>query len=240
METSVMWSHSCWLLIKGTLADMPMHGDEATDTIFVSLQHRFQHTPATLATLRPPLRGPRRIGYARLPASADQATVRGAVDALLAAGVESRDLYLDCSRAPAAHRPAWRDLLQGLRAGDTLACPAPTALARSSAELDRLLSDLNRRGVTVELDGRHATVREPHQLLESLRAELVVENTIRQAHWDGRVGRHPRALNPAQEAILIEAFDTAADRRRLAAQAGVSRATLYRIATASGTDVRAS
>ena len=214
---------------------MTLYGEDARTEV-VAMAHGSRHHPDHQAALRPP-EATRRIGYARVH-STDQQALREAVEALLAAGVTAEHIHTDRgTRGPAAQRPGWHDTVADIRDGDVLVVPSPACLARSQAELHRLMSELSTRAVHVELtaargSGAAATPELLKQMRDDLLAEITAERDYWQAQYDGRRGRPHRLIDPEHELATIEGFDSGAHRDQLAFQMGISRAQLYRIAAA--------
>lgn len=214
---------------------MTLCGEDARTEV-IAVPHGSRHHPDEQAALRPP-EATRRIGYARVH-STDQQALRETVEALLAAGVTAQHIHTDQgSRGPAAQRPGWQETVADLRDGDALVVPSPACLARSQAELHRVMSELSTRGVHVEFAGAQGSgAAATPELLEEMRDHLLAEITAERDYWraqyDGRRGRHHRLIDPENELATIEGFDDGAPREQLALRMGISRAQLYRIAAA--------
>lgn len=202
----------------------PLYGEDTRTTV-VTWPHDDRQLPDVAPWAGP---APKRVGYARIH-GADQTAVHDAVQVLVAAGVIAAHIHVDRgTRRPAQQRPGWADATADLRRGDVLVVPSLAGLARSEAELRRLLSELGGRGVEVQVPGS----RQPLSGLSGMRRDLLAELAAERDFWLARsAGRRGgrRRVDPARELAVIEAFDVGGDRRETAARLGMSRARLYRI-----------
>ena len=184
----------------------------------------------------------RSLGYTRVSTSSQDAKLQ--LDALVAAGVQKRDVFADVtsgSRA-AIERPGMRKLLEYAEPGDTVVVWRVDRLGRSLVDVLNTVTLLRGRGVQVRsisdgIDPATVTGRLMLNLLATLaeyERELIVERVnagIAAARQNGtRFGRPP-----TDPAVIAEKLAIAADARakgRTAEAAarlvGWSRATLYR------------
>lgn len=186
--------------------------------------------------------GVRHLGYTRVSTSSQDAQLQ--LDALVAAGVQKRDVFSDVtsgSRA-AVDRPGMKKLLEYAETGDTVVVWRVDRLGRSLIDVLNTVNLLRERGIHVRsisdgIDPATSTGRLMLNMLATLaeyERELIVERVnagIVAARQNGtRFGR------PASDPIVIAdklavAQDarakgrTAEDAARLV---GWSRATLYR------------
>lgn len=184
----------------------------------------------------------RLLGYTRISTGAQDATLQ--VDALVAVGVQERDIFADVTsgRKEAAARPGMGRLLDHATAGDTVVVWRVDRLGRSLVDVLSTVAKLGERGIGVRsvsdgIDPATSTGRLMLNLMATLaeyERELIVERVtagIAAARESGtRFGRPPS--NPVvigrKLAIVNEARaagHTAADAANLV---GWSRATLYR------------
>lgn len=176
------------------------------------------------------------LGYARV-STADQNLDRQ-LDALEAAGCER--VFSDRVSGKLADRPALKELLAYMRAGDTLVVTKLDRLGRSLANLIELSSTLQEQGVGLRvleqgIDTTTAVGRMFFHIIGAIaefERELIVERTndgLAAARARGRVGGRKRKLSPEKLATARKLYDE----RELTVQqiadvVGCSRATLYR------------
>ena len=184
----------------------------------------------------------RLLGYTRISTGAQDATLQ--VDALVAAGVQERDIFADVTsgRKEAAARPGMGRLLEHATAGDTVVVWRVDRLGRSLVDVLSTVAMLGERGIGVRsvsdgIDPATSTGRLMLNLMATLaeyERELIVERVtagIAAARESGtRFGRPPSdpKIIARKLAIVNEARaagHTAADAAQLV---GWSRATLYR------------
>lgn len=175
------------------------------------------------------------------------------VDALVAAGVQERDIFADVTsgRKEAAARPGMGQLLEHATAGDTVVVWRVDRLGRSLVDVLSTVAMLGERGIGVRsmsdgIDPATSTGRLMLNLMATLaeyERELIFERVtagIAAARESGtRFGRPPSdpAVIGRKLAIVNEARaagHTAADAANLV---GWSRATLYRHQAATERDV---
>jgi len=184
----------------------------------------------------------RQLGYTRVSTAGQDAQLQ--VDALLAAGVQKRDIFADVTSGSrnAVDRPGMRKLLDYAEPGDPVVVWRVDRLGRSLIDVLNTVNLLRDRDVQVKsisygIDPSTSTGRLMLNLLATLaeyERELIVERVnagIAAARAGGtRFGRPPldRTEIADKLAIVNEARAkgrTAADAARLV---GWSRATLYR------------
>jgi DNA invertase Pin-like site-specific DNA recombinase len=182
------------------------------------------------------------LGYTRVSTSSQDAQLQ--LDALVAAGVQRRDVFADVTSGTRAaiERPGMKKLLEYAEQGDTLVVWRIDRLGRSLIDVLNTVKLLRERGVQVRsiadgIDPATATGRLMLNMLATLaeyERELIVERVragIAAAQANGtRFGR------PVSDPVMIaEKLAVVADARakgRTADEAarlvGWSRATLYR------------
>src|SRR3546814_21000731 len=87
------------------------------------------------------------VGYMRVSSADDRQTVDLQRDALVAAGVDPRNLHTDNASGARDDRPGLKDCPDYLSAGDTLIVWQLDRLGRSLPPLLPILTDLTARGV---------------------------------------------------------------------------------------------
>ncbi|BCW42453.1 DNA invertase Pin [Arthrobacter sp. StoSoilB3] len=184
----------------------------------------------------------RQLGYTRISTPAQDARLQ--LDALLAAGVENRDVFTDVTSGSrtAIERPGIKRLLDYAEAGDTVVVWRIDRLGRSLIDVLNTVSLLRDRGVNVRSisDGIDPTTSTGRLMLNMLATlaeyerELILERItagIAAARQNGtRFGR------PVSDPVLISeklaVVEEARSKGHTAAEAaqlvGWSRATLYR------------
>jgi DNA invertase Pin-like site-specific DNA recombinase len=184
----------------------------------------------------------RLVGYARV-STADQ-NEQLQIDALIADGVQRRDIYVDHGVSGAkASRPQLDTMLIDLEPGDVVIVWRLDRLGRSSGNTIMLVDDLVRRGIHVRtLDGLDSTTTTGKAMLGMLAVFAEMERSfIRErtvaglaaARKQGRTGGRPQKLDVVgvrQACQLIAEGHSMAD---TAKRMHVSRATLYRALGAS-------
>jgi DNA invertase Pin-like site-specific DNA recombinase len=179
----------------------------------------------------------RLIGYARVSTAEQEEQLQ--LDALLAAGVQRRDIYTDHGVSGSqTSRPALDEMLAKIEPGDVLTVWKLDRLGRSSGHVLTLLDDLTRRRIHVRtLDGLDSTTTTGRAMLGMLAVFAEMErNFIRErtvaglaaARAQGRSGGRPAKLDEkdvAHARRLIDGGDSVSD---VAKRLKVSRATLYR------------
>lgn len=139
------------------------------------------------------------------------------------------------------NRPQLKACLEYLRDGDVLVVHSIDRLARNLEDLRRIVRDLNERGVTVEFVKNNlifagddsptsvlmmsilGAVAEFERALLLERQREGIEIAKRNGLYRGR----KRALTAEREAELRAAIATGTEKKALARQFGISRATLY-------------
>jgi DNA invertase Pin-like site-specific DNA recombinase len=185
-----------------------------------------------------------RIGYARV--STREQDPAAQVEALVAAGVDRDRVFVDrVSGAAGRDRPGLRTALSYTREGDQLVVWRLDRLARSLPELVALVDDLQRARVDlVSLTEQWDTSTPAGRAVfwvcgafAELERHLAVERTragLSEARARGRLGGHPRALTPVQEAEVRTRLRAGESPTKLARLFEVSRSTIYRTGKEAG------
>lgn len=176
------------------------------------------------------------VGYARTSTADQVAGLEAQERDLTAMGAER--LYSE-RVSSAAQRAKLAECLAYLREGDVLAVTKPDRLARSTAELLSIETDLSRRGVGLivlsmgdeRLDTRNPTSKLMLTILAGVATwerEMMLERQregIAKAKAEGKyMGRKP-TLDPAEVATLAQTMGPAAIARHL----GIARSSVYRL-----------
>ena len=177
------------------------------------------------------------IGYARV--STDDQTIDLQLDALTAHGCEC--IYQEHASGKTAARPELENALKALRTGDALVVWRLDRLGRSLADLVRIVSDLEGRGVgltslTEQINTGSPSGKLVFHLFASLaefERNLIRERTmagIKAARARGKSGGRPAKITGSD---LKMAQSLMADRNNnvgdIAKRFGVHRSTLHRL-----------
>jgi DNA invertase Pin-like site-specific DNA recombinase len=179
------------------------------------------------------------VGYARTSTADQQAGLAAQERDLRAAGCER--LFTE-QVSSVAQRGALADCLAFLRDGDVLMVTKPDRLARSTAELLTIEADLSKRGiglVVLSMGGERLDTRNPtSKLMLTILAgvatwerEIMLERQregIQAAKQAGAYkGRAPTARK--QSAAVLARVKAGGKPAEIAAELGISRASVYRI-----------
>lgn len=177
------------------------------------------------------------IGYARVSTGDQNPDAQR--DALLRAGVEPSNLYIDHTSGAKSSRPQWDVVCKVLRAGDVLVCTRLDRVGRSTTHLVSLLDDFRQREIAFRFleQGIDTTTAEGRMVYRMLAAvaefqrDLIVANTregLAAARARGRTGgRRPR-LSAEQAALAQQLYDAREKTvQQIADLFGVPRSTVY-------------
>jgi DNA invertase Pin-like site-specific DNA recombinase len=157
------------------------------------------------------------VGYARVSTTDQQAGLDAQIRDLRAMGCE--EIFAEQVSA-LGQRDRLKEALRFVRRGDTLVVTKPDRLARSTADLLRIVEDLDRRGVgliMLSMGGQQIDTRSPTgKLMVTMLAAiaefergLLLERQregVAKAKADGKYkGRKPTARAKAAEVIKLEA-----------------------------------
>ena len=179
-------------------------------------------------------KGGKRVGYIRV-SSVDQNTERQ-LD-----GIHLDKKFTDKASGKDTQRPQLQLALDYLREGDVLVVHSIDRLARNLADLLRIVTDLNGRGVAVEFSKEHLEFTGDaspmsHLMLSIIGACAQFERSmIRERQREGiavakgkgvYTGRKA-ALTPAQASELRKRVAAGEDKAGVAKAFGISRASVY-------------
>jgi len=177
------------------------------------------------------------IGYARV--STREQKDDSQVDALLAAGVARRDIYVDKVTGKQASRPQLDKALARLKEGDCLVITRLSRAMRSLKHMLALTEELEARGVNLrvikqDIDTTTSTGRLVFHILAAIdewQRELIVEGThegLESARAKGNYGGRPRALSGEQVALAKRLSAEGQPVAVIARMLGTARANVYR------------
>ncbi len=180
------------------------------------------------------------VGYARVSTSKQDAQSQR--EALLAAGVDAKRIYVDEGRTgrTTAGRTGLEKALDAARGGDTFVVTKLDRLARSIRDFHDLADAITEKGVALQIGGQTYEPASPMGRMffsmlatfAEFESDLIRERTkegMAIAKAKGRLrGRSPK-LKPRQEAHALAMLDSGEQTMGEVAELfGVSRATLYR------------
>jgi DNA invertase Pin-like site-specific DNA recombinase len=185
----------------------------------------------------------RRWGYGRV-STRDQHT-EAQRDALVAAGVEDRYIYVEKASTRLAVRPELEKLRKMLRPGDVLVITKIDRLARSLLDLISIADDLRKEGVTLEVlsgtfnrdDPMGEAFFQMTGVFAQLERDLIRQRTnegLEAARARGRTGGRKAKLTDAQANEVRSLY---AAREKTVAEIGglfgITRESVYRYVKAS-------
>ena len=182
------------------------------------------------------------IGYTRV--STPEQSRDSQHDALEAAGCER--IYTDVASGAKTDRPGLAQAMEGLRNGDVLVVWKLDRIGRSLQHLVQLVAELQKREIgfrvlTGEIDTTTAAGKLVFHLFAALaefERELITERTragLKSARARGRLGGRPPKMTAAKVRMAMTLMaDQSNVAREVAAQLGVSTATLFRYVNGRG------
>jgi DNA invertase Pin-like site-specific DNA recombinase len=179
------------------------------------------------------------IGYARVSTNEQNLDLQR--DALLRAGVSSKDIYTDKVTGVKAERPGLTLALSHLRKGDTLVVWRLDRLGRSLKHLIETVTALKEQGISFKslnenIDTSTATGTLVFQIFGALaefERNLIKERTVaglQAARARGRTGGRPKGNPDARKVALARKFynDHALSIPEILKTLNISKSTLYR------------
>ena len=190
------------------------------------------------------------IGYARISKADGTQVLDLQNDALIAAGVNEKDIYQDEASGKRDERPGLQSCLKALREGDTLVVWKLDRLGRNLRHLINTVQDLADRGIGFRvLTGKGAEIDTTtasgklifgiFAALAEFERELIRERTVaglKAARARGRKGGRKFQLTKAQVRLAQAAMgQKETNIGELCAELGVTAPTLYRYVAPDGT-----
>ena len=189
------------------------------------------------------------VGYMRVSKTDGSQTTDLQRDALLAAGVDSGQLYEDKASGKRDDRPHLTACLNALRDGDTLVVWKLDRLGRDLRHLVNVVHNLTERGIGLKvLTGQGAAIDTTtasgklvfgiFAALAEFERELISERTLAglaSARARGRKGGRPYKMTPAKVRLAMASMgqpDTKVG--DLCDELGITRQTLYRHVSPTG------
>ncbi len=189
------------------------------------------------------------IGYVRVSKADGSQTTDMQRDALLAAGVDSAQIYEDHASGKREDRPGLANCLKALRPGDTLIIWKLDRLGRDLRHLVNTVHDLTGRNIGFKvLTGHGAAIDTTtaagklvfgiFAALAEFERELIAERTVAglaSARARGRKGGRPFKMTPAKLRLAMAAMGQPETKvGDLCVELGIARQTLYRCISPQG------
>lgn len=177
------------------------------------------------------------VGYMRVSSDSDRQTTDLQRDALLAAGVDERNLFEDHASGTKDDRPGLAAVLAFVRPGDVLVVWKLDRLGRSLSHLLTIVNALQEQKVAFRslTEGMDTTTASGELLFHVFGALAQYERTLIQervvaglaaAKRRGRVGGRPRAIVGEKLEAIIAALDDGMSKAAVCRNFGVKRTTL--------------
>src|SRR2546426_6620074 len=178
------------------------------------------------------------VGYMRVSCDNDRQTTNLQRDALLATGVDPRQLFEDKASGARDDRPGLQQALAYVRPGDCLVVWKLDRLGRSLSHLLHIVTTLQAQGVafrslTEQMD---TTTPQGAFLFSVFGALAQYERALTQeriragleaARRRGKRGGRPRAIRPEQLDAICAALQAGTSKAAVCRTFGVKRTTLY-------------
>ncbi|TGT56612.1 recombinase family protein [Mesorhizobium sp. M00.F.Ca.ET.170.01.1.1] len=177
------------------------------------------------------------IGYARVSTSGQGYETQ--VTRLEAHGAEK--IFSEKKSGLDGKRPGLAQCLEYVREGDTLLVTKLDRLARSTADLYRIVTDLTEKGVAFKVldDSLVDTTTRTGKLVLGILALIAEFETdirrerqmegIAKAKADGRIGGRPKVIDEAMELRISELRQGGLSIRKIAAEVGLSKASVQKV-----------
>lgn len=187
------------------------------------------------------------VGYARV--STTQQDHRTQFERLRAAGAEK--VYTEKRSGLDGQRPELAKCLDFVREGDTLLVTKLDRLARSTADLYRIVSGLQEKSVAFKVldDSAVDTSTRTGKLVMGILALIAEFETeirrerqmegIAKARAEGRTGGRPKLVTDDARAIILKLRAKGLSIRAIATEVRLSKATVQKIVPAQGSGARA-
>jgi len=179
-----------------------------------------------------------RFGYGRV-STRDQHT-EAQHDALIAAGVDLANIYVEKASTRLASRPKLEEVRKLLRADDTLVITKLDRLGRSTLDLINIANDLQAKGVELEVLTGSFNRADPMgkafftiaAAFAELERDMIRSRTmdgLDAARARGRKGGRKAKLSPAQAAEVRRLYDAEEKTvKEIGALFGITRESVYR------------
>lgn len=185
------------------------------------------------------------VGYMRVSSDSDRQSTDLQRDALLAAGVDARQLFEDHASGAKDDRPGLVNALEFVRAGDVLVVWKLDRLGRSLSHLLFITNSLKDkqvefRSLTEGMDTTRASGELLFQVFGALaqyERALVQERVVAglaAARRRGRVGGRPTAITGEKLDVIIAALDGGMSKAAVCRNFGVKRTTLIETLARTG------
>jgi DNA invertase Pin-like site-specific DNA recombinase len=180
------------------------------------------------------------IGYARVSSGQQDHTLQ--IDRLKAAGAEK--IFAEKRSGLDSERPELVRCLEYVREGDTLLVTKLDRLARSTVDLHNTIHGLSKKGVGFKVldDGAVDTTSRTGKLVMGILALIAEFETdirrerqmegIARAKAEGRTGGRPSLVTDDIRKAIIKHHRKGASVRAIAAQVGLSKATVHKVTAA--------
>lgn len=177
------------------------------------------------------------VGYARVSTSGQDYATQ--VDRLNAEGAER--IFSEKRSGVDGKRPELARCLDYVREGDTLLITKLDRLARSTADLYRIVTQLSDKGVAFKVldDNLVDTTTRTGKLVMGVLALIAEFETdirkerqmegIAKAKAEGRVGGRPRTIDATMEARITELRSGHLSIRKIATEVGLSKASVQKV-----------
>lgn len=180
------------------------------------------------------------VGYARVSTQAQ--SLDRQIDALVASGVDRRNIYKEKASGKRRDRPELQRLLDELREGDIVIVAETTRVSRSTKDLLELIEAIRGRGAEIRslsepwLDTSDAspmaefvrTVMAGFSQLERQMTSERVKDGLKAAKARGRSGGRPSKVNAHADAVMM-LYKGGMRISDIAEHEGISRTTVYKI-----------
>ena len=188
------------------------------------------------------------IGYMRISTSETRQSTDLQRDALVAAGIDPRNIYDDVASGAKVDRSGLKRCLEYLTEGDVLVVWKLDRLGRSLPHLVTLLEELKGRGVQFRsLTEGMDTTTPSGELLFNMVASLAqferalirerVNAGLAAARKRGRIGGRPRSIDDERMTLIQAALADGRSKAEVARAFGVNRTTLHRALKRAGASV---
>ena len=180
------------------------------------------------------------VGYARV--STQGQSLDRQIDALVEAGVDSRNIYQEKASGKRRDRPELARMLDELQKGDIVVVAETTRVSRSTKDLLELIDAIRSKGAEIRslsepwLDTTDAspmaefirTVMAGFSQLERQMTSERVKDGLKAAKARGRSGGRPSKTNEHAEAVMM-LYNGGMHISDIAKHEGISRTTVYKI-----------